>query len=145
MKKLRILAVATLMLVGCSLVDRQMESWMGHHQSELIANWGPPQQVMDDGQGGKIFIYSATQNYTSPGRATTNVTGSAYNIGDYTYGNATGAIRLTHPLKRHRTPPTECSGLTVAVMFTDGHGEDFKSERDNQISSVILPLRWCKS
>jgi hypothetical protein len=97
MKKLSILVVATLILVGCSMVDRQMESWIDHHQSELIANWGPPQQIMDDSQGGKIFIYSATRNHTTQGRATTNVTGSAYSVGDFTYGNATGHTTYTPP------------------------------------------------
>ena len=36
------------------------------------------------------------------------------------------AIRLTHLLRPHPIPPNECSGLTVTVMFTDGHGEDSK-------------------
>ena len=108
MKKLSILVVATLILVGCSLIERQMESWMGHHQSELIASWGPPQQVMDDGQGGKIFIYSATQTYTTPGRATTNVTGTAYGAGNYAYGNATGYTTYT---------PPQTSSYTAYRMF----------------------------
>jgi hypothetical protein len=108
MKKLSLLVMATLILAGCSMVDRQMESWMGHHQSELIGSWGPPQQVMDDGQGGRIFIYSATQNYTSPGRATTNVTGSAYSVGNYTYGNATGYTTYT---------PPQTSSYTAHRMF----------------------------
>ena len=79
-----------------------------HHQSELIANWGPPQQIMDDGQGGKIFIYSATRNHTTQGRATTNVTGSAYSVGDFTYGNATGHTTYT---------PPQTSSYTAHRMF----------------------------
>ncbi|SRR6266508_5471973 len=44
-------------LGGCASVDSMMASWMGHHQSELIASWGPPQRTASDGAGGTVLIY----------------------------------------------------------------------------------------
>ncbi len=67
---------------------------MGAHKSQLIARWGPPRQIMSDGSGGEIFIYSEARVYTTPGRSTTNVYGSArtniYGNTGYTSGHATG-------------------------------------------------------
>jgi len=34
-----------------------MDSWMGHHKSELIQSWGPPTRYEMDGKGGEILIY----------------------------------------------------------------------------------------
>ena len=34
-----------------------MESWVGHSEAELIAEWGPPPYVRDDGRGGRVLIY----------------------------------------------------------------------------------------
>lgn len=53
-----------------------MESWIGQHQSDLIASWGPPQQTIDDGEGGRILVYTTTRSYASPGSATTSVSES---------------------------------------------------------------------
>jgi len=40
---------------------RIMDSWMGHHKSELIRSWGPPTRYDSDGQGGQILIYEYTR------------------------------------------------------------------------------------
>jgi hypothetical protein len=72
-----------------------MESWVGHDQNDLIAAWGPPQQILDDGNGGKILVYVATRSYTSPGHANTIVNGSAYTYGNSTYGSAYGNTTYT--------------------------------------------------
>jgi hypothetical protein len=37
--------------------DAAMESWVGHSEGELIAAWGPPPFVRDDGRGGKVLVY----------------------------------------------------------------------------------------
>ncbi len=74
---------------GCASVDKTMASWMGHHQSELIARWGPPKKVLNDGQGGMIFLYP-TLSCASGGTARTDVTGSSYGNASATYGSATG-------------------------------------------------------
>lgn len=49
--------------VGCaSSINKKVQSWMGHHQSQLIAEWGPPNQTAPDGAGGTILIYGAYVN-----------------------------------------------------------------------------------
>src|SRR5688572_17762916 len=94
------LAVLLFMCLGAgcgSLINKKMASWDGHHYSDMIASWGPPQQVLDDGTGGKIFVYTAVRSFTSPGQANTRVTGSAYGVGNYAYGSATGVTTYTPP------------------------------------------------
>ncbi len=76
--------------VGCAArVNRVMRSWEGNHFSNLIASWGPPDQVFEDGSGGPIFVYTATRSYTTPGAATTQTTGSATATGNTVWGSAT--------------------------------------------------------
>jgi hypothetical protein len=47
--------------------ERAMKSWLGHHKNKLIASWGPPTQMMDDGSGGNIYIYTQTVQLSFPG------------------------------------------------------------------------------
>jgi hypothetical protein len=42
-----------------SIINRMTASWVGHHQSELIARWGPPTKVVPDGKGGNIVTYES--------------------------------------------------------------------------------------
>ena len=105
-------------LAGCGSIDKTMASWMGHDQSDLIANWGPPQQVMDDGQGGKIFVYTTTRSYTSPGTSTTTVTGSAHVYGDTAYGTATG--------KTIYYPPQTTSYNANRMFWIDQRGRIYR-------------------
>ena len=65
-----------------SKMNTIMDSWTNSHESDLIAAWGPPQQVMSDGRDGKVFIYTQQVNYTTPGTATTTT-----NVNGYGYGN----------------------------------------------------------
>ncbi len=37
-----ILIVLVAVAVGCASINDQMGSWVGHHQQELILNWGLP-------------------------------------------------------------------------------------------------------
>ena len=82
--------IFVLAITGCASIDKTMESWLGHHQTELIGSWGPPQQVFDDGSGGRVFVYSTSRSFTSPGSSTTTVNSSTYSYGNTTYGTATG-------------------------------------------------------
>jgi hypothetical protein len=34
-----------------------MQSWVGQSEAKLIAEWGPPPAVRDDGQGGRVLVY----------------------------------------------------------------------------------------
>ena len=54
--------VCTLLLVGCISPGKAMQSWVGHHQSALIASWGPPTRTTSDGKGGQILIYEEYVN-----------------------------------------------------------------------------------
>jgi hypothetical protein len=72
-------------LTGCMTagkMDAVMGSWQGRNVNDLVASWGPPTQVLDDGQGGKIYCYQVTSSVTVPGTSTTH--GTAYKSGDQT-------------------------------------------------------------
>ena len=45
-------------------INNQMQAWVGHSRDELITSWGAPQQTMNDGRGGIIYVY--IQNLPSP-------------------------------------------------------------------------------
>jgi hypothetical protein len=51
------LAVAA-SLAGCSCINKSMAAWEGRSANDLIADWGPPQQIMSDGNGGRILVYT---------------------------------------------------------------------------------------
>ena len=35
-----------------------MSSWIGEEEDELLRSWGLPSEVLSDGQGGRIYIYT---------------------------------------------------------------------------------------
>lgn len=70
-------------IMGCATgPDTQaiMNSWMGHHKSEIIQAWGPPSSYTSDGKDGEVLIYENTKNVMMP------VSGMVVsrNITDYT-------------------------------------------------------------
>ncbi len=85
-----------------------MQSWAGHHYSELMMSWGPPQQVYDDGQGGRILIYTIRRQWTTAGQATTTTTGRATAYDNFIWGNA-------QSFTEYRPPQTY--GYTAWRMF----------------------------
>jgi len=82
-----LLLATSLGLGGCaSTINKTMDSWIGHHQSELIQSWGPPTQTAPDGKGGSILIYGSYVDLgQTPGRASVDP-----------YGN----VRYTAPEQR---------------------------------------------
>jgi hypothetical protein len=66
MKLLRtIFGALAIILIGngcASQVNNAMSSWVGHHESEVIASWGPPGSTASDGNGGHILIYQSYVN-----------------------------------------------------------------------------------
>ena len=93
MKKLAVLLLTTLALLmtaGCASrsINKVMASWERHHYSALIASWGPPQQVFDDGAGGRILVWTITRSFTVPAQATTHTTGSVTAYDNYIWGSA---------------------------------------------------------
>jgi len=96
-------------LSGCAgQINQTMQSWMGHHYSELIGSWGPPQQVFDDGRSGRILIWTQVRSYTSPGTSTTQTYGQATAYDDYIWGSATSHTTYT---------PPQTYGYTAYRMF----------------------------
>ncbi len=59
MKKIiAISLLALIVLSGCQTLRTKMKAWVGHHQSELIADWGPPNNITTDGKDGTVLDYS---------------------------------------------------------------------------------------
>jgi hypothetical protein len=102
--KRTVLCLILLLEVGCAKrINTTMNSWVGIHESVLLQKWGPPSQIVGDGQGGKIFLYVAQREWTTPdtrrqtttingqvdgngninGTATTTTTGSAPTVDGY--------------------------------------------------------------
>ena len=107
MKRVMVLALAFL-LIGCTeQINKSLASWVGHNVNELIASWGPPNQVFSDGQGGQIFVYTQTRAWIQPGSATTTYSGTTY--GNYSYGSATTVYN-----------PAYVQGYTAYRMFWIG-------------------------
>ena len=106
-KMSRLLSTGLLLLVlsltGCvSQMNNTMKSWEGSHFSSLIESWGPPNQVLDDGQDGKIFCYQSTGSFSTPGSSTT--TGNAYSFGNTAnyYGTTAYNPPQTYSYQRYR-------------------------------------------
>ncbi len=69
--------ILTLCVSGCTSPSKVMQSWVGSHQSDLIASWGPPNRTASDGKGGTILIYEQYVNLgQTPGHATTDYFGN---------------------------------------------------------------------
>ena len=66
-----------------------MQTWIGHHYSEMIQSWGAYTRMIEDGSGGYIYIWethSTSAIYTSP-----------ITIGDYTsYMTQGGDVSLNY-------------------------------------------------
>ena len=71
--------VFLILFTGCAaIIEEQnavMESWKGAHISETIREWGPPKNIVPDGQGGKIYIWSEYKSVNlSPAKTETKGT-----------------------------------------------------------------------
>lgn len=52
-------------------IDSTMKSFEGKHFFDMLAEMGPHDEEMEDGQGGKILIWKITLKRTAPGQVTT--------------------------------------------------------------------------
>jgi uncharacterized membrane protein YgcG len=64
--KILVLALMALLIGACATspskkAQQLEEDWKGKNFNDLIAAKGPPDEKMDDGQGGKIFIYLSSE------------------------------------------------------------------------------------
>jgi len=107
----RLLLPLTVLLTGClaGRMNSIMRSWEGHHYSELIMRWGPPQAVYDDGQGGRILVYTQVRQWTTPGQVTTTTTANATIYEDMIWGQAQSYSQYT---------PPQTHGYTAWRMFS---------------------------
>ena len=70
--KIMILSLLTLAIGACATsaskkAQQLEEDWKGKNFNDLIAAKGPPDEKLDDGQGGKIFIYSTYESEPASG------------------------------------------------------------------------------
>jgi hypothetical protein len=114
-----VLVLIALSCVGCAgRINKVMASWTNHHYSDLIASWGPPQQVYDDGRGGRMLVYTTQRSWTSPGTAVTRTTGRATSYDNYIWGTATS--RTTY------NPPQTHGYTAYRVFWIDKRGYIYK-------------------
>ncbi|SRR6266581_1639184 len=102
------LLIIVLSAIGCATINKNMESWVDHHYSELVMSWGPPQQVYDDGQGGRILVYTLNRQFTTPGQSTTTTTGHATIYDNMIWGQAQSITTYQ---------PPQTSGYTAFRSF----------------------------
>jgi hypothetical protein len=103
-------------LTGCVSIHENMKSWMGHNFNDLIANWGPPQSTMPDGQGGQILIYSKNKEGTTPGQARTNTYGPANTHGNL-YGNTYNGNSIVNTTSTTTYTPAQTHGYDATRTF----------------------------
>jgi len=115
-----IVLVGVLLLIavavsGCATINSTMRSWEGQHYGYLITQWGPPQQVFDDVDGGRILVYAANRAWVVPGTARTTTAFSATAYDDLIWGTAMSRTVYT---------PSQVQGYTAYRMFkidSSGH------------------------
>jgi len=76
MKKL-IVVLAFVLVVGCQNPQEIAASWEGHNINDLIASWGAPTQVIDNGSDGKIMVWRRSASMQMQGTAQTTYIGSS--------------------------------------------------------------------
>lgn len=111
--------IAIALLSACVDVNAQMRSWEGHRISDVIAQWGPPAQIIDDGTD-KIYVWAKTRSYTSPGHAETTTNVAANNYGNPYYANATANSRTTY------TPPETTTWQASRMFWVNEYGVIYK-------------------
>jgi hypothetical protein len=93
MKPMATLSLTLALISGCVLgpskterFDAIMKSWLGSQSSDLVAKWGPPQNVMRD-KDGEIWTYYESRQWTTPGRSFTTSTANAQTYGSFRSGS----------------------------------------------------------
>jgi len=47
-------------LLGCNTTAKVMKSWVGHSESQLVANWGAPDKTVNLPDGSKVYTWKST-------------------------------------------------------------------------------------
>lgn len=109
---------SVVVLSGCvsvSAINSKMASWQGRSADDLLAEWGPPQQVMaaKEDSRDRILIYTIDRTWTNPGYV-------ASTRSSYTYLGLQDATVTTYV-------PPEQGGYTAYRMFwVHPNGEIFR-------------------
>jgi hypothetical protein len=107
-----------LALIGCTSIDDRMKSYLGANKNELLSNWGVPQNIMPDGNGGEIWSYIKSGQTTTHGMGTTNTYGSAQAIGSNAYYQGTSYSTST--------PSYTTTWTRTCSFFIDSTGTIYK-------------------
>jgi len=91
-KRVSLLAIVW---VGCVNVNADMKAWEGHPIGDVIARWGPPAQVLNEGSD-HIYVWSKNKSETAPGFTLTNTTMPGINRAGGT-ANATATTTAVAP------------------------------------------------
>jgi hypothetical protein len=68
--------------------DKSMASWIGDPVSVLIEVLGPPQQVYEDGRGGRVLVYLEDRTHKVPASSTTSTSANGGVAGNQLYSKA---------------------------------------------------------
>jgi hypothetical protein len=123
-QKLTILFFGLLLWIctGCGTPDKAMQSYVGHHYSELVANWGAPQQQMSDGKGGQIWIYLRTRSFQTQGESSTTSRLNGYSSGSVNNNDYTGRSTYYGDSQTTYTPSRQITRVSRRTFFIDGQG-----------------------
>ena len=70
--KYTLAATLILLLPACATSEKygeKLDSWVGHSESELVASWGPPDDVYIAPNGDRTLSYFGSRNMFIPGQA----------------------------------------------------------------------------
>ena len=87
--------------------NRRLNSWLGAHINQAIAQWGPPSHVGEGYGGMRFFTWYQSSQYVTPGQAQTHCDG---------YGNcrATATPARVNTIQSRVTFTVNESGTIVA-------------------------------
>ena len=94
-------------------IKKTMNSWMGSHISDVIHQWGPYNQVTEDGRGGRIYIWQLQQQIPMP---------------------QTSSVRPP--------PPVSGSGKSVPGVITDILRYKIANERATTYTTINITHSW---
>ena len=111
--KIMVLALMALLIGACATsaskkTQQLAEDWQGKNFNDLIAAKGAPDDKLDDGQGGKIFIYS-TYEYKQD---SVSGSGGSSSRGGGSGGGTDAATRGKHYHPRLRFGPNPRTPVT---------------------------------
>ena len=111
--KIKILLIICLLAVmsGCIGPQEAVQSWVGADVNDLIAIWGPPNQVIDNDAEGKIMVWRTEGSCTTP------------NDSDYHYGRERSSSFTITPFYFG----AGCDIPTISTFWVEPHGGIYRA------------------